>query len=353
MYFGAPLNLFVPGRICLFGEHSDWAGSYRSVNQSLSPGRAIIACTEQGIHATVRPSQDFLIIRSTLPDGRKTDVFKVSMNLEALEAAARSGGFFSYAAGVAFEILKKYRVGGLEIDNHYTDLPVKKGLSSSAAFCVLTARAFSRMHGLDFSPRQELEFAYLGERLTGSECGRMDQGCAYGQTISMSFDGDSIDVQPFDLAHPLHLLLVDLCAEKDTRVILRELNRCYPFAQSEMERSVQEYLGPINLRICAAAMGALKCGDFERLGSLMNEAQQMFDAHVAPACLEQLTAPVLHQLLNSDLLAPHILGGKGVGSQGDGSVQFLVRNAASLEVLGGLIEDKLEMRCQSLVLGAN
>ena len=23
-----PVELFVPGRLCLFGEHSDWAGSY-------------------------------------------------------------------------------------------------------------------------------------------------------------------------------------------------------------------------------------------------------------------------------------------------------------------------------------
>ena len=25
------IELFVPGRLCLFGEHSDWAGKYRSV----------------------------------------------------------------------------------------------------------------------------------------------------------------------------------------------------------------------------------------------------------------------------------------------------------------------------------
>ena len=26
---GEMISLFVPGRICLFGEHSDWAGMYR------------------------------------------------------------------------------------------------------------------------------------------------------------------------------------------------------------------------------------------------------------------------------------------------------------------------------------
>ena len=53
------------------------------------------------------------------------------------EAAA--GGFFSYAAGVAYKMLVDFGVGGLEVDNYRTTLPLKKGLSSSAAFCVLVS----------------------------------------------------------------------------------------------------------------------------------------------------------------------------------------------------------------------
>ena len=29
------MKLFVPGRICLFGEHSDWAGGYRRINADI------------------------------------------------------------------------------------------------------------------------------------------------------------------------------------------------------------------------------------------------------------------------------------------------------------------------------
>ena len=29
------MRLFVPGRICLFGEHSDWAGGYRRINADI------------------------------------------------------------------------------------------------------------------------------------------------------------------------------------------------------------------------------------------------------------------------------------------------------------------------------
>ena len=44
--------LFVPGRLCLFGEHSDWAGKYRSMNAAIAPGVAIVTGINQGIYAS-------------------------------------------------------------------------------------------------------------------------------------------------------------------------------------------------------------------------------------------------------------------------------------------------------------
>ena len=32
------MKLFVPGRICLVGEHSDWAGGYRRINAEIEKG---------------------------------------------------------------------------------------------------------------------------------------------------------------------------------------------------------------------------------------------------------------------------------------------------------------------------
>ena len=42
-------QLFVPGRLCLFGEHSDWAGHYRTMNADIVAGAAIVTGIEQGI----------------------------------------------------------------------------------------------------------------------------------------------------------------------------------------------------------------------------------------------------------------------------------------------------------------
>ena len=52
-------------------------------------------------------------------------------------AEARRGGYWSYVAGVAYLIALEHRVYGIRLDNHTTTLPARKGLSSSAAVCVL------------------------------------------------------------------------------------------------------------------------------------------------------------------------------------------------------------------------
>jgi UTP-glucose-1-phosphate uridylyltransferase/mevalonate kinase len=347
------MKIFVPGRICLFGEHTDWAGGYRRVNADLEKGYAIIASTNQGLHAEVNPHPTKLILRTTLSDGTRMKPFEAPMESEALLAEAQKGGFFSYATGVAYQILTHYQVHGLEINNYLTDLPSKKGLSSSAATCVLVARAFNRIYDLKMTVRGEMEYAYIGEITTPSRCGRMDQGCAYGnRPIMMTFDGDRIDVEEINVSKDLYFIIVDLGAVKDTRQILNQLNHCYPFAEDEMQRNVQEYLGPISAGITHEAYEALHQGDALSIGELMKKAQSEFDKHVQPACPEQLTAPVLHKVLNYDLIQPYILGGKGVGSQGDGTAQFIAKDQESQEKAIEIIERDLKMSCLKLVIQA-
>ena len=55
------VDLFVPGRLCLFGEHTDWAGMYRSVNSALEKGEAIVTGIEQGIYAKAERCEKFIV----------------------------------------------------------------------------------------------------------------------------------------------------------------------------------------------------------------------------------------------------------------------------------------------------
>jgi galactokinase len=128
-------------------------------------------------------------------------------SLETLHACreAKAGGFWAHVAGTAYKMIVEHLVAGLRIDNYWTTLPFKKGLSSSAAVCIAVrsttelldhaayaaggterwqmnqsfrcmqqvARCFNQAYGLQLSVRGEMECAYQGERLTPSLCGRM------------------------------------------------------------------------------------------------------------------------------------------------------------------------------------
>jgi UTP-glucose-1-phosphate uridylyltransferase/mevalonate kinase len=345
------VKLFVPGRICLFGEHSDWAGGYRRINADIEKGYTLITGTDQGIYAEIEPHPTSLMLTSTTPDGTRHGPYEIPMQPKALLDEAQLGGFWSYIAGVAYQVLTNYHVRGLVIDNYKTDLPVKKGLSSSAAICVLAARAFNRVYDLKLTVRGEMELAYQGEITTPSRCGRMDQGCAFGnRPVLMVFDGDRLDTTELQVDQELYFVVVDLQAQKDTMEILNRLNRCYPFAENEIERGVQELLGPINKRVTLQAVEALRKSDGSQLGKLMIEAQAFFDRYATPACPEELTSPVLHQILKHEPLIPHILGGKGVGSQGDGTAQFITRSPADQQAVIEILERDLGVKCLPLTI---
>ena len=321
------LKLFVPGRLCLFGEHTDWAGKYRSMNADIVPGASIVTGVEQGIYAEVEKSTIFEMT-SEAPEIKDVwQDFSCQMEEQELKGIARSGSFFSYCAGVASYMLEWYKVGGVKITLHSMTLPMKSGLSSSAAICVLVARAFNQLYHLNLNTMGEMNIAYLGELRTSSRCGRLDQACAFGVRPNlMTFDGEEVEVKTLKLGGPFYWVFADLCAEKNTIKILRDLNKGFPFASNEMEQREQRALGELNQKIINRAIEYLEKGDAEKLGKLMVEAQQLFDCNVAPMCPEELTSPKLHDTLNDPIIQRLTYGGKGVGSQGDGSIQFLAKD---------------------------
>lgn len=321
------INLFVPGRLCLFGEHSDWAGKYRTMNADIVPGMAIVTGVEQGIEATAEASERFEVTCSAPELTELWHDFSCDMDSAKLKEIARSGNFFAYCAGVASYMMEWYNVGGVKINITSMTLPMKSGLSSSAAICVLVARAFNLLYNLNLNTMGEMNIAYVGELRTSSRCGRLDQACAFGvKPVLMTFDGEEMDVQPLNVRKDLYWVFADLCAEKDTIRILADLNKGYPFASDEKERNEHWALGEGNRELINRAVEYIANGDAEKLGMLMREAQNTFDEKIAPLCPKELTAPKLHKILSDEYIQTLTWGGKGVGSQGDGSIQFLAKD---------------------------
>jgi galactokinase len=346
---GQEHELFVSGRLCLFGEHADWAAEF-----GRHKGYCLVIGTDQGIAGVAREN-DSLRIETGVPDsfaaasGRRRHM-ECPWQADALLAAAQDHEeFFRYCAGVAHVMLSRPGVrGGLDLRITAMDLPLKKGVSSSAAVCILVAQAFNTVYDLGMFPHELMEAAYLGERLTGSQCGRMDQACIYGKTpVLLTFQKASEPrVEPVFPGGAVDMFIVDLGGQKDTVRILADLRAAYL-----VDRHVQRGLGPHNERIVRQAYMALGSGDVEWLGRLMVEAQETFDRLVAPACPQELASPLLHRLLAFDGITRHVHGGKGVGSQGDGTAQFVARSPADRQEAMAKIADAFpQMRCFPLTI---
>lgn len=345
------IELFVPGRLCLFGEHSDWAGRYMAQNADILSGKAIVTGINLGITANAERADHF-IVHSLDKNNNKIE-FECEMHRETLRNIAAENSYFCYCCGVAAYMRENYHVEGVFIDVIKNTLPMKKGLSSSAAICVLVAKAFNELYDLHLSTRGIMKVAYAGELLTKSRCGRLDQACAYGERpIVMEFFDEDINVKTLRVGKTFNWVFADLCAGKDTKKILTYLNRSYPYAQTKKDENVQAALGKDNHKIIELASKAIEEGNAERLGEIMIFAQKLFDEKVAPACPEQLTAPVLHSVLQDKNILKWIYGAKGVGSQGDGTVQFLAKDKKSQKKLVEYLNSVKKMEAFSFDINA-
>ncbi len=337
-------ELFVPGRLCLFGEHSDWAAEY-----GLHKGYCLVVGTDQGLSAVAGRSDKF-VVETPLPDSMGRDsgrTRQMTCRWDAetlLETAKDEEEFFRYCAGVAHEISTNAGVtSGIDIRIKSMDLPLRKGVSSSAAVCVLVAKAFDAVYKLGLFPHELMAIAYRGEKLTGSQCGRMDQACIYGKTpVLLTFQKSAeIRVEPLFPTKDMYLFFVDLAGKKDTVKILADLQAAY-LQQIDLQRA----LGDQNEQIIRQAYRILSAGNAEELGAIMTQAQQIFDQCVGPHSPAELASPLLHEVLAFEDIAGHVHGGKGVGSQGDGTAQFVARSAADRDAAAAKIEAAFpQMKC--------
>ena len=323
------IEMFMPGRLCLFGEHSDWAATYRKKNSKINKGYSIVLGLDKGIYLKACKSENFEYTYG----GKKISIDNVMNNIE-------TDSFFDYVLSAARVMTENYLVKGVNIICTDMTLPMKKGLGSSAAICMSIVRIYNLLYSLQITIEEEMELAYKAEKLIGSKCGRMDQLCAYGKGIRLvKFDGNNIESEIININKEMYYLLVDLKGDKNTKKILEDLNVEYPVPRDERAKKLFKTLGKDNEIINLTAKEYIETGKLTELGILMNKAQENFKKNVS-IYSEQLKSPKLNELISFTKEIKEILGVKGVGSQGDGMAQILVTSKKDLNKIKGILREK-------------
>lgn len=295
------MSFRVPGRVCLLGEHCDWAG-----------GASLVVPMDREVIVTAAPAERL----------------SATAVLEGREIAWTEGdgdpGPLALVAAVADELAARFGLPRGATVRIAGDLPAGRGFSSSAAVCVGLVRALGAAHGRAFDVDEAAEAAYRAEHdRAGVSCGRLDPlACAWGTPLFLRFAGDDTVVEPLP-AH-LDLAVGSFAAPRDTRRILAELGRHFrgevPLRDYEAVQRVGAVRGALETFAAAAERGraALLDADLESLGRAMNSCQEAYEEELMPA-LDCLRAPGLVRACRA-LRAHGALGAKFSGAGGDGSV---------------------------------
>ncbi len=290
----------VPGRVCLLGEHCDWAGG-ASLVVPLDRGITVLAESAEGLSATA------------VLEGRPL-----------AWTAGEAPGLLALVPAVAAELEARF---GIRVGAHAHisgDLPAGRGFSSSAAVAIALVRAFAELAGRSLTLEEQVEAAYAAEHdRVGVACGRLDPtACAWGVPLFLRFLGDEVAVEPL----PAHLTLAvgSFRAPRDTPGILATLGRHHrgevPLRDPEAVRRVGAVRGGIEgfaeQAVCGRA--ALLAGDLAALGSAMDVCQDIYEEELLPA-FPPLRAPGLIRAVRA-LRSVGALGAKFSGAGADGSV---------------------------------
>jgi mevalonate kinase len=218
-----------------------------------------------------------------------------------------------------------------------SDLPQRRGFSSSAALCVATAQAMLASQGAEFLPRRLARVAYEAEReRVGIPCGLLDQlACAHGRPLLVEWGARNPKVHAVRIGATLHLVVGAFPEPRDTVAILRRLNALYrgdgPLDQT---RAVKRAIDGWGTGATAGAH-ALAAGKIDTVGRWMNRAQEAYETELADR-IPELRAPRLVEACAA-LRDANALGAKFSGAGGDGSVVAVAKGAAHAAALASLL----------------
>ncbi len=158
-------SVWVPGRVELFGKHTDYAG-----------GRSLLCAVERGFAVSAAPRRDGKIHAVDVAHG---DSYVTSLSAEPQDADA---GWPMYVAAVARRLASNFPSASRGVDLAFlSDLPMSAGLSSSSALMISVFVALAKANDLRSSEEFRREIFSREELATYLGC--VENGTAYRSLV--------------------------------------------------------------------------------------------------------------------------------------------------------------------------
>ena len=162
------VQVWAPGRIEVFGKHTDYAG-----------GRSLLTAVERGFSVVAAPRTDAQIRVLDPTTGNSCE------SLLDASASAPDGHWSNYVATLARRVARNFPNARTGIDLAFvSDLPPAAGVSSSSALMIGVFSALAAVNNLPDTAAWRASLATLPE--LGGYLGAMENGLSYG-----ALDGDS------------------------------------------------------------------------------------------------------------------------------------------------------------------
>jgi len=314
-----------PGRVNLIGEHTDYNGGY--VLPTTLPQRTYCELTLRGDHRVQAASADLSV-------GATAEY--------ELGAENATHSWVDYIQGVTWALRNRgMRLSGFDLSLH-SNVPIGKGLSSSASLEISVLRALRMLFSLPLTDLDLATFAHTAETdFVGAPVGIMDQMvCSLGDERSALFlDAMTRTFRRVPLPDAMAIGVIDSGiahdhATGDYRVRRRECEQAAALLGVRLLRDVTTsdlhrvalLPPPLNRRArhvisenarVLAAVDAMEHADLRRLGSLF------FESHASMRDDFEVSLPDIDRLVELSRDESAVYGARLTGGGFGGAVVIL------------------------------
>lgn len=292
------------GKVILLGEHSVVYG-HPAIALPLA-GLGVTA-TASFVDGPISVSSDFLTAATSGTDHKAGDPSVLAVPTAAVLAT-----------------LQHLAQPGEGVSVHVdSDIPVRRGLGSSAATAGAIARAVAALFDEELSDGEAFDIVQTAERVAHGSPSGLDAHTTLAETAIVMSDRKATALA---LTAPLPLVIADTGVHGSTRKAVATV-RSHVQREDGRGRQAIEDLGDLTLT-AAAHLGD---GDYASVGQSMNRAQELLSQL-------EVSSPEIDRLVEA-ALAHGALGAKLSGGGQGGCVVALVADVTSADTLAQALRD--------------